>query len=651
MVSRLILPTLLLLFAAGPRPEAGGSPTDLSVRITSPLGRTGIPERIRIVAQIKYPEGATLEPVRFFVDSQLLAEDTDGPPFAVEWTDANPLAPTEIAVEVRAAGAVARDKVLLEPFEVTEEAEVSSVLLEVAVHDKEGQFVSGLTDRDFRVLEDDVPQTIDIARPENMAATYTLLVDSSQSMSRRIEDVRLAAAMMVKNLRADDQIVVAPFSNTIGAITGPTRDHQTVLDAIQTIGSRGGTAILNALRTVADSLPASDERHALVLLTAGYDEHSTVSREEAIAAVKRLRATLYVIGIAGSAGISLRGEQFLRDLAAETGGKAFFPSRDTELDWVDQRIAEEVQKRYLVSYSPSNQKVDGTWRTIRLLTTDTEHKVRTRSGYYAPAPPPIRPSIEFTMMNGNRELVDVSAADLTVIENGVAQQIDVFQEAVDPVSIVLALDSSGSMKKATEGAQAAARSFVHSIRQEDKLALATFADRVWFAHDLTENRAWSLAAIDQYVASGGTALYDGLVGSFTRLKREKGRRVVVLVSDGRDENNAGTGPGSQRTVDDVFAGLKESEATVFAIGLGPRVDREFLERVATESGGEAYFPLDVSELEAHYRRVVENLRRRYVISYTSTNTTRDGAWRTVQIESRSPDSVVRSKGGYFAPDK
>ena len=127
--------------------------------------------------------------------------------------------------------------------------------------------------------------------------------------------------------------------------------------------------------------------------------------------------------------------------------------------------------------------------------------------------------------------------------------------------------------------------------------------------------------------------------------------VVVLVSDGRDENNAGTGPGSQRTVDDVFAGLKESEATVFAIGLGPRVDREFLERVATESGGEAYFPLDVSELEAHYRRVVENLRRRYVISYTSTNTTRDGAWRTVQIESRSPDSVVRSKGGYFAPDK
>jgi Ca-activated chloride channel family protein len=79
------------------------------------------------------------------------------------------------------------------------------------------------------------------------------------------------------------------------------------------------------------------------------------------------------------------------------------------------------------------------------------------------------------------------------------------------------------------------------------------------------------------------------------------------------------------------------------------VDRPVLEQLAAESGGDAYFPSDVSELDVQYRRILENLRRRYVIAYTSTNSTRDGAWRKVEISSRVPDTRVRSLGGYFAP--
>ena len=70
-----------------------------------------------------------------------------------------------------------------------------------------------------------------------------------------------------------------------------------------------------------------------------------------------------------------------------------------------------------------------------------------------------------------------------------------------------------------------------------------------------------------------------------------------------------------------------------------------------ESGGAAYFPQDVSILAADYRRIVENLRRRYVITFTSTNSTRDGAWRDVEIRTRTPGTIVNSRGGYFAPDK
>ena len=219
-----------------------------------------------------------------------------------------------------------------------------------------------------------------------------------------------------------------------------------------------------------------------------------------------------------------------------------------------------------------------------------------------------------------------------VLEDGVRQNVDTFQEAIAPVSVVLAIDASGSMTKAADGVKAAALSFVQALRPQDALGVLLFSETSAFAHDLTTDRRQSVAAIDSYTARGGTALYDGLTDALMRLKRADGRKVVVLLSDGRDENNPGTGPGSARTQNDAFAALRESDTTIYPIGLGPRVDRELLERLAAESGGVAFFPEDVSSLRGEYARVVEDLRRRYVVSYTSTNATRDGAWRVVQIE-------------------
>jgi hypothetical protein len=90
---------------------------------------------------------------------------------------------------------------------------------------------------------------------------------------------------------------------------------------------------------------------------------------------------------------------------------------------------------------------------------------------------------------------------------------------------------------------------------------------------------------------------------------------------------------------------------VYAIGLGPKVDRETIEKVTKVSGGEAYYPLEVAELAAEYRRVVEDLRRRYVISYTSTNSSRDGAFRKVDVRSRREGVVISAQPGYRAPAK
>jgi VWFA-related protein len=161
----------------------------------------------------------------------------------------------------------------------------------------------------------------------------------------------------------------------------------------------------------------------------------------------------------------------------------------------------------------------------------------------------------------------------------------------------------------------------------------------------------TMAAIDKYQANGGTALYDALSSSLSRLREVEGRRVVVVVTDGRDEDNPGTGPGSISTFESVLTDLKQVEAVVYAIGLGANVDRKVLETLADTSGGEAYFPEDVSGLEEPYRRIVEHLRRRWVVGYTSTNSKRDGAWRRVEIRAKSPDTAVNSPGGYFAPGK
>ncbi len=277
--------------------------------------------------------------------------------------------------------------------------------------------------------------------------------------------------------------------------------------------------------------------------------------------------------------------------------------------------------------------------------------VRVRAGYYAPAPPPIRPQIELTIRDTNRQPVDVSLEDLVVYEDGVEQHVEAFEEATAPVFAMLLLDSSGSMRLDAAGVMDAARSFVKALPVKDSLAVMTFADRPALVQDLFLGRLGAMSAIDEYKANGGTALYDALCDSLARLKQVEGRRVVVVLTDGRDENNPGTAPGSRHTLADVAAAVKDVGATMFSIGLGPKVDQLTLEYLAQVSGGEAYFPTDVSLLAADYRRVLEDLRRRFVISYSSTNTKRDGAWRKVEVRSRRDGVVISSLGGYRAPAK
>jgi len=619
-----------------------------AIHITSPLGRTGTVATVRIVAQV---EGEKPSSVRFFVDGTLVGTVTDGPPYAVDWIDDNPFESREIVAEaVDGAGKSIRDMVKLPAFEITDQTDIASIVLEAAVYDRAGRQVSTLDASSFLVREDGVDQKIDTFSKDTLPSTILLMVDNSQSMQHRIDAVRRTTERFARTLKRGDRVIVAPFNAHIGTITGPTDDVRTLGEAIQAMKAGGGTAFVDAIADGVRLLEKVDGRRALVLITDGYDENSVLEVKDVITAAESAHVTIYTVAVGGVAGVSSQGERTLRTFADRTGGRAFFPYRDAEVTIAANDVANDTHSRYTLFYTPQNQTKDGTWRRIAVQVPDG-YIVRTRDGYRAPVPPPIRPTIEFTARTATLDYVNLALDRIRVFEDGIAQKVDTFQEAVDPVSIVLTLDSSGSMRPVTDTVKQTAREFVSAVRPEDSLALITFSDEPLFAHLLGTTRQWSLDAIDKYTPTGGTALYDALWNSLQHVKTAKGRRAVVVLTDGRDEDAKGTAAGSAHTLADVLGLIPDVGASIYVVGLGRNVDRDVLTRLATQSGGDAYFPEEASQLGEQFRSIVENLRRRYVVSYTSTNSARNGAWRKVDIKTSASDIRISSLGGYRAPSQ
>jgi VWFA-related protein len=628
--------------------SAGAQERASSIQITSPTGRSGLPGRVRIVARVT-TVAAAYPAVRFYVGDALLATDTDGPPYAVEWTDENPFEARRIRVEMTDGESVVEDHVDLKPFEVVEATEVLSINVDASIRDAKGRYVANLTAADFLLFENDAAQRVDAVQSEAVPTTFALLIDSSQSMARNMDFVRQSVMKLPAFLRQDDLAIVAPFRNTISTVTGPTRDAATLADAVTAIQSGGGTAILESLSAVAARFGDGKYRRAVVLVTDGYDELSKISVDEVVGELKDAKIIVYSIAVGGVSGVSVKGEKMLRFIAEQTGGRAFFPWNVKEMAEASAAIAADAQHRYVVTYTPSNQRHDGAWRAIRLETLNPAYHVMARDGYVSPEPAPVKASFEFTVVNKSRQYVEIDRDNLVVLEDGVPQKVEAFHESVAPVSVMLALDASGSMTKVSPAIMEAAHAFVSSLKPEDPLGIELFADRAEMAHELTPARWVSHRNIQRYIAKGGTALYDGLVDSMVRLGTVPGRRVVVVMTDGRDENATSSGPGSTRSWDEVLATARTTGTTVYAIGFGTNVDVARLVELTALTGGEAYFTNDLSELPGHYQRIVDDLHRRYTVAYTSTNSERNGAWRAVGIKTTDPALKVRSPGGYFAP--
>jgi len=270
---------------------------------------------------------------------------------------------------------------------------------------------------------------------------------------------------------------------------------------------------------------------------------------------------------------------------------------------------------------------------------------------------------------------DLAAGELTVLENGRKQDVDRFSSERLPLRIAIVLDTSLSMEgDKLESAVASAVEFLGILQPGDEGLVVAFSDEVRILEDLTSSRAALEKAIRGVQAQGGTALYDAIFKASNRLVEFDGRRVLVVLSDGKDEAANGLEPGSLHTLEEAQERVLRNEVMVFAIGLGRDIAKDakqlrdnptaeakemdfygrkplvsILQGLADTTGGTAVFSPGAGQLRKSFTQVAEDLRHQYRLAYRSDDTRHDGAWREIKVTVARPGVTVTNKKGYYAP--
>jgi len=259
----------------------------------------------------------------------------------------------------------------------------------------------------------------------------------------------------------------------------------------------------------------------------------------------------------------------------------------------------------------------------------------------------------------NNFVTNLNQNDFAVYEDGIRQELSLYTHENLPISMVLMIDTSASMEEKLATAQTAAIKFSKTLRPEDLAQVVAFNDRATTLQPFTNDLGLLESAITKTEASSSTSLHNALYIALKDLMRDKKaaelrRRAIVLLSDGEDTT-------SLVTDDQVLELAKKSEINIYAIRLRETraSDRQreafsqaeyLVNALARETGGRAYFPSSIGELDSVYDRIAEELRTLYSVGYVSSNARRDGKWRRIVV--RVPDRegiTVRHKLGYYAP--
>lgn len=247
-------------------------------------------------------------------------------------------------------------------------------------------------------------------------------------------------------------------------------------------------------------------------------------------------------------------------------------------------------------------------------------------------------------------VTDLTKDDFELIEDGKKQSVQYFAhgdgDAAPPMHLGLMVDASGSMQADMKMAQGAAIKFLNMLPAAHDITLVDFDTQVRIARYPQRDVARLIERIRQRKPDGWTALYDALGTYLDGADTLDGRTVMVMYTDGGDTRSA-------LSFTETLTLLKASHVTVYAIGLventgSARAQLQMtLRQLAEATGGQAFFPVAMKEVEHAYDKVLAEINGQFHLGYQSTNTVKDGAWRRVEIRVTRRDVRVRSRTGYF----
>ena len=269
--------------------------------------------------------------------------------------------------------------------------DVDEVALNCTVVDDEGRLVEDLNRGDFRVWEDNVPQTISSFRHQDLPVSIGILVDNSGSMRYKRAAVNAAALKLVRTSNPEDAAFIVNFSDHAYLDQDLTSNINELERGLSRVDSKGSTALYDAVVASADELAqhAKQPKQVVLIITDGEDNASRLTLEQAIRRVQNLGGpVVYTVGLLFDdvdKEKSLRAKQALETLSEDTGGIAYFPRSLQEVSQIAEEVARDLRNQYTVGYRSTKPASLGGFRTVRVEAKAPKHRklvVRTRTGYY-----------------------------------------------------------------------------------------------------------------------------------------------------------------------------------------------------------------------------------------------------------------------------
>lgn len=272
--------------------------------------------------------------------------------------------------------------------------ETNLVVVNVTIRDARRSYVAGLTRENFQILEDGIRQEILSFNDEENAFTSAILLDSSGSMESKLSLVRSACAVFVDGLGVGDSYSIFSFGDAKVRKLQNFTEIRDLPDAVWDLKARGQTPLYDAIIEATAALSQRPERRrAIVIVSDGADTQSRASLDEVIRKAVEAQLLVYAVDLTDSAvyGSSSAGSQsgvnsgagVLKSLTTKTGGQFFQTPGGSRLREAFAETIEELRHQYTVTYSSSNERQDGRWRSIEVRVNRPDLRIRTRQGYWA----------------------------------------------------------------------------------------------------------------------------------------------------------------------------------------------------------------------------------------------------------------------------